>query len=544
MSISGQQTINIGLPNESTGSDPLRTAFQKINNNFTNLFTTASPFNTFNASDGIGITTNANTGTVTITNTGVTSITAGTGVSISGSTGDITISAIGGNGNGSGTVTSVGLQPASNTRLTVSSSSNGAIVSSGTFTIDLASSGANAGSYINPNVTIDTYGRVTSIANGSIAGTVTSVGLTPGTGIQVSGGPVTSNGNITVTNTGVVRINPGAGIAVSSGNGNVTISATSLGGTVTSVGITSSQLVVSGSPVVSSGVISVNLPNSATFTGTVTAGNVRTDNLLYANGTAWDLQEAAGTNNQIQFNSANNFAASANLTFNPSTNILTVTGNVAATNISASGIANITGNANVGNLNTGGVVTATGNVTGGNLVTAGSANVTGNVNAGNLVLATGNIIYTPRYGSFYSNATQSNPVANTAMAMTFNNTPTANGVSVVANSQLTVAKAGIYNIQFSAQLTKTDAGSDYIEIWLSKNGSTVPWTNTRFKLDGSNTYQLATLNFVESLGATEYVELMWGSADLNAKLIAIDSANTTMGVDVPSVIATIVPVGA
>ena len=525
MSISGKQTINIGLPNESTGSDPIRTAFIKTQTNFDTLFANASPFNTFNSGTGISVASNANTGVVTITNTGVNSISAGTGVSITGANGDITISATGGNGNGGGTVTSVGLQPASNTRLTVSGGPN--IVSSGTFTIDLAASGANAGSYINPNVTVDTYGRITSIANGSIAGTVTSVGLTPGPGIQVSGGPVTSNGNITVTNTGVVRINPGSGIAVSSGNGNVTISATSLGGTVTSVGITSSQLVVSGSPVVSSGVISVNLPNSATFTGTVTAGNVRTDNLLYANGTAWDLQQAAGTNNQIQFNTANNFAASANLTFNPSTNILTVTGNVAATNISASGVANITGN-----------------ITGGNLVTAGSANVTGNVNAGNLVLTTGNIIYTPRYGAFYSNATQNNPVANTAMAMTFNNTTTANGVSIVANTQLTVAKAGVYNIQFSAQLTKTDAGSDYIEIWVAKNGNAVPWTNTLFKLEGSNTYQLATLNFVESLGASEYVELMWGSADTNAKLVAIPSANTTMGIDVPSVIVTVVPVGA
>jgi hypothetical protein len=37
---------------------------------------------------------------------------------------------------------------------------------------------------------------------------------------------------------------------------------------------------------------------------------------------------------------------------------------------------------------------------------------------------------------------------------------------------------------------------------------------------------------------------MWGSADIAAKLIAIDSANTTMGIDVPSVIVTVTPVGA
>lgn len=292
MSISGKQTINIGLPNESAGSDPIRTAFIKTQTNFDTLFDNASPYNTFTAGDGIGVTANANSGTVTITNSGVTSIVAGTGVTISGANGDVTISATGG-GNGGGTVTSVGLQSASNARLTVSGGPN--IVSSGTFTIDLAASGATAGSYTNPNVTIDTYGRVTSIANGSIAGTVTSVGLTPGTGIQVSGGPITSNGNITVTNTGVVRINPGSGIAVSSGNGNVTISATSTGGTVTSVGITSSQLSVSGSPVVGSGVITVDLPSSVTFSGTVTTSNVSANGRLILSGSE-DLAASGAAN--------------------------------------------------------------------------------------------------------------------------------------------------------------------------------------------------------------------------------------------------------
>lgn len=291
MSIPGQQNINIGLPNESTGSDSLYTAFTKTQTNFDTLFANASPFNTFNS--GLGINVATSSGAVTITNTGVTSITAGTGVTISGSTGDITISATGGNGNGGGTVTSVGLEPASNTRLTVAGGPN--IVSAGTFYIDLAPSGANAGFYVNPNVTIDTYGRVTSISSGSIAGTVTSVGLTPGTGIQISGGPVTSNGNITVTNTGVVRVNAGAGIALSSGNGNVTISATSTGGTVTSVGITSSQLSISGSPVVSSGVITVDLPANVTFAGTITTSNVTANGRLIISGSE-DLASGAAAN--------------------------------------------------------------------------------------------------------------------------------------------------------------------------------------------------------------------------------------------------------
>ena len=263
MAITGKQSINVGLPNESVGSDSLYTAWTKTNVNFDTLFANASNFNTFNAGDAIGVTSNATTGTVTITNTGVARLIAGTGVTLSGTTGNITISATGGGGNGGGTVTSVGVSTSSS-RLTVSGSP---IVSSGTIALDLATSGVVPGSYAQANVTVDAYGRITSIANGTAGGTVTSVGLDPSTGISVSGGPITSAGNITVTNTGVTRLNAGTGIAVSSANGNVTVSSTNLSdGTVQSVGITSDTLTVTGGPITSIGSIDVEFNKVPVYT--------------------------------------------------------------------------------------------------------------------------------------------------------------------------------------------------------------------------------------------------------------------------------------
>jgi hypothetical protein len=253
----------IELPNESVGSDSLYTAFTKTNVNFDTLFANSSNFTTFSSGDAIGITANASTGTVTITNTGVARLIAGTGVTLSGTTGNITISANGGGGGAGGTVTSIAVSTDSS-RLTVSGSP---IVSAGTIALDLATSGVTAGAYSQANVTVDAYGRITSIANGTAGGTVTSVGLTPSTGISVSGGPITTNGSITVTNTGVTRLNAGSGIAVSGANGNVTVSSTNLAtGTVQSVGVTSDTLTVTGGPITSIGSIDVEFNKVPVYT--------------------------------------------------------------------------------------------------------------------------------------------------------------------------------------------------------------------------------------------------------------------------------------
>jgi len=65
--------------------------------------------------------------------------------------------------------------------------------------------------------------------------------------------------------------------------------------------------------------------NSLSSTGNVSAGNIKTDNLLYANGSPYAFTtNAAGTNTQIQFNDGNSFAGDANLTFNKTTGTLTV----------------------------------------------------------------------------------------------------------------------------------------------------------------------------------------------------------------------------
>jgi hypothetical protein len=275
MAIPGILPINIGLPNEAANSDSLFSAFTKTKDNFSNLFACSSPFSTFTG-NGVHLTANATAGTLDITNTGVLSLTAGTNITLSGSNGNITISSSGGNNGYGGTVTSVGI---STTTLNVSGSP---IVSNGVINVNLPTISGVSGLYTYPEVRVDQYGRITQIANGASLGTVTSVGITPGTGIQVTNSPITNSGNITVTNTGVTRLAAGVGISLSGSNGNVTISTLPVAA-VTSINVTSSSLVSTGGPVTSSGTINIELPTNISVSGNIQAANLISQTSTIAN---------------------------------------------------------------------------------------------------------------------------------------------------------------------------------------------------------------------------------------------------------------------
>jgi hypothetical protein len=120
-------------------------------------------------------------------------------------------------------------------------------------------------------------------------GTVTSVGVTAGMGISVSGSPITSSGSITVTNSApdqVVAISAGTGIGVTGTYPNFTVtnSAPSSGGTVTSVsaltlGTTGTDLSSTVATGTTTPVITLNVPTaSAANRGVLSAADWTTFN--------------------------------------------------------------------------------------------------------------------------------------------------------------------------------------------------------------------------------------------------------------------------
>lgn len=120
--------------------------------------------------------------------------------------------------------------------------------------------------------------------------------------------------------------------SIENGNSNITI--TSNGNVVTSVNGVLSVLNVYNN--------GANINGNLSVSGNTLVGGILTDNYYYANGQPFDFSLPGGAENSIQYNSNGSFGGSSNFTFNSATNLLTIAGNIATTNINATN--NVTAN--------------------------------------------------------------------------------------------------------------------------------------------------------------------------------------------------------
>jgi len=149
---------------------------------------------------------------------------------------------------------------------------------------------------------------------------------------------------------------------------------------------------------------------------------------------------------------------------------------------------------------------------------------------------------TGSYGSFYDTTTQTTLVANVANSMSFNETAITNGVSLSGstspfNTYIKTENAGVYNIQFSAQIDKTDGGEDNIDIWIRKNGIDLIDTATSLTLPKNNNRLVAAWNWFVQSATNDYYQIIWSSADTSMRLLAEVSSSAHPGI--PSVILTV-----
>ena len=340
-----------------------------------------------------------------------------------------------------------------------------------------------------------TVGNVTSntqFGNGNISATGNISGLyfigngSQLTGITVSAGSTIINGSSNVN----IPLNGNVNITVA-GNPNVfsvaSNSATLVGNFIANT--LSGNLVTSAQPNITSlgNLISLNMAGVANLGPTsnivITGGTV--NQVLVSNGSGgvnWlsttALTVAPGANTQVLFNDNGNFAAQPGLTFNKTTNALSVTGNIngsngvftavfgngsALTNISAGNLtgviptsvqSNITQTGTLsslivsGNINTGNVIVSSsisGNLITGTLTTSAQPNIT-SVGTLSGLLVTGNITGTNITGNHFGNgaalssitgANVTGTVANATYATNAGSATTAGTVTTNAQPNIT-----------------------------------------------------------------------------------------------------------
>ena len=147
------------------------------------------------------------------------------------------------------------------------------------------------------------------------------------------------------------------------------------------------------------------------------------------------------------------------------------------------------------------------------------------------------------YGAWHDTSTVTATSTTTAYVMNIGSIDLENGTSIVGGTKITVANTAVYNLQFSAQLSNPNAAIADVSIWIRLNGVNVSdgaGTNGVPAKHGSNNgLQIISWNYVLDLTAGDYVELVWRSDTTGVQLITFPATTSPATPESPSLIVTI-----
>jgi len=145
------------------------------------------------------------------------------------------------------------------------------------------------------------------------------------------------------------------------------------------------------------------------------------------------------------------------------------------------------------------------------------------------------------YGAFSSDQDQTATV-NTATLMTLNTTDFSNEVSI-ANSEITVANAGIYNLQFSAQFQNSDTAFQDVYIWLKQNGADITGSTGFVSIPnrhaGTDGHSIVGWNYFLTMNANDHVEIYWSIPNTAVSIQHLAASGTPTKPSTQSVVATL-----
>lgn len=143
-------------------------------------------------------------------------------------------------------------------------------------------------------------------------------------------------------------------------------------------------------------------------------------------------------------------------------------------------------------------------------------------------------------GSYYSVNNQIATVPNTPNSMEFSTIDFQSGVQLVASDTIEVLKNGVFNVQFSAQLSRTSGiSSQQISIWFRKNGIDVPNSNTHLNIQAAAGKLLAAWNYFFDLNQNDTIQIMYSVTSTTIQLLHENADLAVPHPATPSVIVTI-----
>jgi hypothetical protein len=147
------------------------------------------------------------------------------------------------------------------------------------------------------------------------------------------------------------------------------------------------------------------------------------------------------------------------------------------------------------------------------------------------------------YGAFQDSTDQAAASTTVAYPMTFNTTDYSNGIYLSNSSRLNVRNAGVYNLQFSAQLENQDNAQHDVDIWFRKNGTNIANSNSKFTVPARKSasifgHVIAALNYFIELAANDYVEIVWRAENTLVSIEQTPTQTSPTRPATPSVIAT------
>jgi len=147
------------------------------------------------------------------------------------------------------------------------------------------------------------------------------------------------------------------------------------------------------------------------------------------------------------------------------------------------------------------------------------------------------------YGGWQDSTDQVAASITTAYPITLNTVDYENGITLVDGSQLKVDYSGLYNVQFSFQLSNMDNATQDVSIWFRKNGVDIPKSNSSFGLaprkNATDPYHvIAAMNFFVELAKNDYIQIMWSTTNVLVTINAITAQTSPTRPTTPSAIVT------